>query len=59
LVTLSAKSLAKNIFLSAEGFDGQFSENYFDMIPGEKVTVTIPKSKTINQFREAFSILHL
>jgi beta-mannosidase len=59
IVTLSATHLAKNVFLSAEGFDGQFSENYFDLLPGKTVAVTIPKSLNIEQFRNTLKVLYL
>jgi beta-mannosidase len=59
IVTLSATHLAKNVSLSAEGFDGQFSDNYFDLLPGEKVAVTIPKSLDIEQFRNGLKVLYL
>ena len=58
-VSLTAKFLAKNIFLSVEGFEGQFSDNYFDLLPGEKVTVTIPKCLTLHEFKEKLKVLHL
>jgi beta-mannosidase len=58
-VSLTAKFLAKNIFLSVEGFEGQFSDNYFDLLPGEKVTVTIPKGLTLREFKKKLKVLHL
>jgi beta-mannosidase len=40
-VTLSADKLAKNIYLSVMDCDSHFSDNYFDLLPGKKVTVTM------------------
>jgi len=40
-VKLSTDNLAKNIFLSIDGCNGRFSDNYFDLLPGEKETVTM------------------
>src|SRR6185369_2451643 len=39
-VTVSAKQLARNVFLASGAFDGFFEDNYFDLLPGETVTVS-------------------
>jgi beta-mannosidase len=39
-VTVSAKQLARNVFLATGAVDGMFDDNYFDVLPGETVTVT-------------------
>jgi beta-mannosidase len=46
-ITLKSDVLAKNVYLSYPNVEGFFSDNYFDIIPGEvkKVTFT-PKRKT-------------
>jgi len=38
-VTVSAKQLARNVFLATGNVDGFFEDNYFDVLPGETVTV--------------------
>jgi beta-mannosidase len=38
-VRLKTDRLAKNLFLSAEGMDGFFSDNYFDLLPGEEMRI--------------------
>jgi beta-mannosidase len=38
-VTVSADRLARGVRLSAEGIEGTFSDNYFDLVPGRPVTV--------------------
>jgi hypothetical protein len=47
------------VFLTADGFDGQFSDNFFDVLPGEAVRVTFPRSGTLPEFRERLKIMHL
>lgn len=37
-VRVGARKLARNVRLSAEAKDGMFSDNYFDLLPGESVT---------------------
>jgi beta-mannosidase len=44
-VEVSARKLARNVRLSTDGVDGMFSDNYFDLLPGEIVTV-VWKGKT-------------
>ena len=39
-VTLSSAVLAKNVFLKFEDTDGLFSDNYFDLLPGESKTIS-------------------
>jgi beta-mannosidase len=38
-VTLSTDRLARAVYLSAEGLEGSFSDNFFDLLPGRKITV--------------------
>ena len=34
-ITLKAEKLARQVFLEAKGIEGRFSDNFFDMAPGE------------------------
>jgi beta-mannosidase len=46
-VSVSAKQLARNVFLATGVIDGFLEDNYFDVLPGETVTVTFhPKAAT-------------
>jgi beta-mannosidase len=38
-VRVRARKLARNVQLSADAAEGMFSDNYFDLLPGEAVTV--------------------
>ena len=38
-IELSSDRLAKDVYLSSENSEGFFSDNYFDLIPGKKVTI--------------------
>ncbi|MDD5694782.1 MAG: glycoside hydrolase family 2 protein [Bacteroidales bacterium] len=58
-VTLASKALARNVFLTAEGFGGQFSDNFFDILPGDHVKVTFPRSGTLEEFKDHIKVLHL
>lgn len=58
-VLLSSTNLAKNVFLYADGLEGQFSDNYFDLLPRERVIVTIPKSGNSTEALKSLEVLHL
>jgi beta-mannosidase len=38
-ISLSTDRLARHVFLSVEGVEGFFSDNFFDLLPGRPVTV--------------------
>ena len=38
-VTLTSDKFARAVYLSLAGGDGSFSDNYFDLLPGQKVEV--------------------
>nr|WP_280748830.1 glycoside hydrolase family 2 protein [Parabacteroides sp. PF5-9] len=40
-VTLSSQTFARGLFLSIEGIDNFFSDNYFDLLPGESKTIHV------------------
>ena len=54
-VTLSADKFARAVYMSIEGIGNFFENNYFDLLPGQKVTVkvftTLPLSEFSNQLK--------
>jgi beta-mannosidase len=44
VLKLSTPKLVKNLYLSLENGDGFFSDNYFDILPGQTVTITFTPS---------------
>ncbi|UCF04160.1 MAG: glycoside hydrolase family 2 protein [bacterium] len=40
-IGLTTGKLAKNVYLSLEGAECSFSDNYFDLLPGEKILVSL------------------
>jgi beta-mannosidase len=60
-ITLSSDKLARDVYLSAPGRDGFFSDNYFDLIPGKKVVVHFRPSGGISAsaFRESLKVRSL
>ena len=57
-IELTSNNLAKNVHLSVP-YAGNFSKNYFDLLPGEKVKVTFPSERPIEEFRKKLSIVSL
>ncbi|WP_422360627.1 beta-mannosidase [Reichenbachiella sp.] len=47
-VTLNTNTLVKNLYISLDGLEGSFSDNFFDLLPGESKMVTIPVSETFD-----------
>lgn len=58
-VTLSCKTLAKNVFLDIEGSNVHFSENYFDLLPGEIKTVFFDSVLSQEELTKRLSIRSL
>jgi beta-mannosidase len=48
VLTLKTNTLAKNIYLVYEEIDGHFSDNYFDLLPGETKTVYFKPNKVVS-----------
>jgi beta-mannosidase len=57
-VTLSADKFARAVFLSAPDYNGFFTDNYFDLIPGRTVDVVFRPSAAIelSDFRSKLKI---
>lgn len=49
----------RNVFLYGDGINGQFSDNYFDILPGQEVSVTISKRDVFSDINKSLKILHL
>ena len=54
LLSLSSNRLAKNVLLSSEA-DGFFSDNYFDLLPGETKTVLFKTRQILDDPEKAFN----
>ncbi len=55
IIRLTSDRLAKNVFLSLNG-DGFFSDNYFDLLPGEIRTITCRTSLEPAKFNQNLKI---
>jgi beta-mannosidase len=57
-ITLTTDKLAKNVFLSADA-KGTFSDNFFDLLPGETRTVEFRTTARIPSFGDKLEVLTL
>ena len=59
-LTLSSSKLIKNLYLEYPGIEGHFSDNFFDLLPGEKKAVFFETSAIIpeNKSKPAFKLLN-
>jgi beta-mannosidase len=58
-ITLTCKSLAKNVYLSVEGIPGSFSDNFFDLLPGKAITVRFTADQDLKDFHKKLKIISL
>ncbi len=57
-LTVQSPKLAKYVYLSTEN-EGMFSDNYFDLLPGERKTVLFKTDRILDTPQEAFQVRHL
>jgi beta-mannosidase len=59
-IILKSQNLAKNIFISSI-LTGNFSDNYFDLLPGDQKTISIEKNgfKDFNLFKSSIKVVSL
>jgi beta-mannosidase len=51
ILKLTSKNLSKNVYLDTPGHETDFSENYFDLLPGETRTIFFQTSLSEHDFR--------
>jgi beta-mannosidase len=56
---LTSKTLARSVYLSFGDTDAQVSDNYFDLIPGQSVDVTIQSKAGADRLKRALKIVSL
>ena len=58
-ITLQSPRLARAVYLSFGDLDVEISDNYFDLLPGEPVTLTLRSSAALEQLKSALKIKSL
>jgi beta-mannosidase len=56
---LSSNVLARDVYISTGSFDATYSDNYFDLLPGETVTIELKSAATLDQLRPALKVTSL
>ena len=58
-IALHSPVLARDIYVSFGDIDAQFSDNYFDLIPGEEAVIRVKSPATLEQLQHALKIVSL
>jgi beta-mannosidase len=58
-ITLRTSELARNVYISFGDLDVESSDNYFDLLPGEAMTVTLKSSAAIDQLKSSLKVVSL
>ncbi|MDG5798883.1 glycoside hydrolase family 2 protein [Marinilabiliaceae bacterium ANBcel2] len=58
-VTLSSDYLSRHTRLNIDGYSGWWSDNYFDLIPGDKKVIVFETEETITDFEEKLTVISL
>jgi beta-mannosidase len=58
-VTVASSKLARSVYLSFGDLEVQSSDNYFDLLPAEPVTLHLTSSATPEQIKDAMKIMSL
>jgi len=56
-VVIYSENLCKNLFLTSTNSEVQFSDNFMDILPGQSVTVTCPKTIGLEEFKKGLKYL--
>ncbi len=55
-ITVTTDKLAKNVYFSYDEAEGWFSDNYFDLLPGQSKTIVFETKEDINNLRDKLLI---
>jgi beta-mannosidase len=58
-LTLQSSQLARSVYVSFGDLDVQASDNYFDLLPGEAVTMHLKSSAGLDQVKGAMKVISL
>lgn len=59
VVTIGSPVLARDVYLSFGGIDAKLSDNYFDILPGEKYEATVSTDATLDELRAEMKVISL
>ncbi|MBW6489669.1 MAG: glycoside hydrolase family 2 protein [Lentimicrobium sp.] len=59
VIEITTQKLCKNLMLISDNTDVQFSDNFFDLMPGDTRLITCPATIRWEDFEKGFRVLHL
>ena len=58
-ISLVSQMLARSVYISFGDIDFESSDNYFDLLPGEPITITLKSAAAIDQLKGTLKIISL
>ncbi len=58
-ITLQSSKLARSVYLSFGDLEVQSSDNYFDLLPAEPITIRLKSSATLEQLKASLKTMSL
>ena len=56
---LSSPMLARSVYVSFGKYDAKYSDNYFDLLPGESVDIRVSSGANLDELRQSMKIVSL
>ena len=58
-IHITSPVLARDVYLSLGAIDAKLSDNYFDILPGDSVAVTVTSNATLAELKAQLKIISL
>lgn len=58
-MTLNSAVLARSVYVSFGEYDAQFSDNYLDLLPGEKQTIRVRSKAALADLKSQMTVMSL
>ena len=59
LVSVTSPVLARDVYISSGAIDATLSDNYFDLLPGETINITVSTSASLSELRAQMKVISL
>ena len=59
VLRVSSPVLARSVYASFGELDAKYSENYFDLLPGESVEINVTSSATLDELKAKMQVISL
>jgi beta-mannosidase len=58
-IRITSPVLARDVYISLDSLDAKFSDNYFDLMPGETLEITATSAATLDALKEQLHVISL